>query len=193
MKLNRLAVPVGLAIALMAGSEQLLAQQDQGGGQRGQRGQGGPGGRGGFDPAEMQARVMQNIREQLVVKDDAEWKIIEARIVKVNEARREVGAGGGGMRMMFRRPGGDNQGQGGDQGGRRGGPGGFGGQQSAEEQALQKAIDSKATKDELKVVMAKYRESRKAKEAALEKAQDELKQVLSVQQEAIALAMGLIR
>ena len=142
-------------------------------------------GRGNFDPEQMRQRMMDNIREQMAVKDDAEWKILSERVQKVMDARREVGMGGGGMGRMFRRPGGDNQG---DQGGRRR----FGGEPSAEEQALQKAIDSKATKDELKAAMAKYREAKKGKEAKLQQAQDDLKKLLNVQQEALALDMGLV-
>jgi len=141
-------------------------------------------GRGNFDPEQMRQRMMDNIREQMGVKDDAEWKILSERIQKVMDARREVGMGGGGMGRMMRRPGGDQ----GDQGGRRR----FGGEPSAEEQALDKAIDSKASKDDLKAAMAKYREAKKAKEAKLLQAQDELKKVLNVQQEAVALAMSLV-
>jgi len=40
--------------------------------------------------------------------------------------------------------------------------------------------------------MEKYRAARKAKEATLEKAQADLKQVLSVKQEAVALSLGLL-
>jgi hypothetical protein len=101
------------------------------------------------------------------------------------DARREVGTGGGGFGRMFRRPGGDNGG-----GGRRGG--GFGGEPSAEQAALDKAIDSNASKDELKSAMAKVRTAKKDKEAKLTKAQDDLKKVLTVEQEAVALAMGLV-
>jgi hypothetical protein len=141
-------------------------------------------GRGNFDPEQMRQRMMDNIREQMAVKDDAEWKLLSERIQKVMDARRDIGFGGG-MRM-FRRPGGDNQGD-------RGGRGRGGAEPSAEEQALQKAIDSKATKEELKAAMAKYREAKTAKEAKLQQAQDELKKVLNVQQEAVALEMALVR
>lgn len=127
--------------------------------------------------------MMDNIREQFTVKDDAEWKLIEERVQKVMDTRREIGFGGSGMSRMFRRPGGDNDGD------RRRG---FGPEPSAEEQALEKAIDSKASKEELKSAMAKYRASRKDKEAKLTTAQEELKKVLNTQQEAVALSMGLV-
>lgn len=154
-------------------------------------------GRGNFDPEEMRQRMMDDLRERLEVKGDAEWKIIEARITKVNEARRQVGGGfaafarGGGFARGGR--GGDDQGQ----GGRGGGGGGanrarFGGDTSPETEALQKAIESNASADEIKAKLAKYREARKAKQAELTKAQEELRAVLSVKQEAIAVTRGLL-
>ena len=50
-------------------------------------------GRGNFDPEQMRARMMENYREKLEVKEDAEWKLIEGRITKVSDARREMGGG----------------------------------------------------------------------------------------------------
>lgn len=184
-RLNRWLAMAGIAAATSLTASNLVAQDNQPG--RGGRG-------GGFgDPAEFQARMMENIREQMKVKDDTEWKLIEGRIQKVMEARRDVGFGGGGMGRMFRRPGqGGPGGPGGDNAdaGRR--RGGFGGEPSAEQQALDKAIDSNAPKEELKSAMTKVRASRKEKEAKLAAAQEELKKVLSVEQEALALSMGLV-
>jgi hypothetical protein len=186
MKKNSQWLAAAGVAALMALSAGMLLAQDNpppggpGGRDRGGRGRGGFGG----DPAEFRQRMMDNIREQFGVKDDAEWKIIEERVQKVMDTRREVGFGGPGMSRMFRRPGGDNNG--GDR--RRG----FGPEPSAEEQALEKAIDSKASKEELKAAMAKYRAARKEKEARLTAAQEELKKVLNTQQEAVALSMGLV-
>jgi hypothetical protein len=181
MKLTSLVMTAGVAILMCLNTAQLQAQGRQGG-------QGGPPGqgRGNFDPDQMRQRMMEGVRAQFDVKNDAEWQIIEKRVNQVWEARRDVGAAGaGGMRMMARRPQGGDQPAG--QGARR-----FGGEPSAEEEALQKAIDSNASTAELKSAIAKYRESRKQKEAALEKAQQELKEVLNVKQEAVALSMGLI-
>jgi len=177
-----LAMTSVATMALLAASN-LLAQNNPppGGGPEDRRRHG----RGGFgDPTEMRQRMMDNIREQFSVKDDAEWKLIEERVQKVMDARRDIGFGGSGMSRMFRRPGGDNN----DRGDRRR----FGPEPSAEEQALEKAIDSKASKEELKSAMAKYRAAKKEKESKLSAAQDELKKVLSVQQEAVALSMGLV-
>jgi hypothetical protein len=61
-----------------------------------------------------------------------------------------------------------------------------------EAEALQKAIESKASKEELKAAMAKYREAREANQAKLRQAQEDLRKVLTLEQEAIALQMGLV-
>jgi len=153
----------------------------------------GPGGGGNFDPAEMRQRMMDRYKEMLDVKSDDEWKVIEPRIQKVTEARREVGFGGG-MRGMFgggRRGGGDNAQGGGDQGQRRGG-GMFGGQPSASATALQSALEAKAPTDQIKTKLEAYRDERKQKQAALQKAQEDLKKVLNVRQEAAAVLAGLL-
>ncbi len=57
-------------------------------------------------------------------------------------------------------------------------------------EALNRAIESKASASEIKAALAKYREARKAREAALQRAQEELRKVLTVRQEAIAVANG---
>jgi hypothetical protein len=167
----------------MASTGTTLAQQGGGGqGGQGQRGQ-----RGNFDPAQMQQRMMERYREQLEIKSDDEWKAIEPLVAKVNEARRDVGFGGMGRGMMGR-PGGQG-GPGGDaQGGRRG----FGGDPMPEMEALQKAIDSNASAAEIKSALTKVREARKAKEAKLAEAQDNLRKVLTAKQEAQAVMMGLM-
>lgn len=184
--------------SLVAVAPSSFAQQPPGGGGGGGGGQqgGGAGGgrggqRGGFDPAQMQERMMEMYRERLEITDDTEWKAIQPLVAKVGEARREVGSGFG--RNMFRPPGGGRGGDtaGGGNGGRRGGPGGFG-EPSAEEDALQKAIESKASAADIKAALAKVREAKKAKEAKLATAQDSLRKVLTVRQEAQAVLAGLL-
>jgi hypothetical protein len=136
------------------------------------------------------------MKEQFGVKDDAEWKLIMERVDKVNEARREVGGGRGMFGMMGRGgPGGGGPGgPGGDAGGQGGGRrGGFGGTPSPEAESLQKAIEANAPADEIKTKLAKYRASMKDKQAKLEKAQEDLRQVLSVKQEAQAVLIGLLK
>jgi hypothetical protein len=188
-KLNYLLALASVAAVLSLSAGRLSAQQPP-------QGQG----RGNFDPEQAWQRMMERYKEQLDVKSDDEWKVIEGRIEKVTQARREVGFGGGFGGMAFGRQGrgggggGNNAPQGADaQGGRRGGRGGFGFTPSPEAEALQKAIESKAPADELKAKLAKLREARKEKEAALEKAQEDLRKVLSVRQEAAAVLAGLLK
>lgn len=158
-----------------------------------QQGPGGGGGgrRGNFDPEEMRQRMMDGYKDALEVKGEDEWKVIQPRIQKILDARREVGFGGGMGRMMFGRGrGGDNQGGGADRqgGGRRG----FGGQQSAAATELEKAIESKASAETIKAKLEAYREDRQKKQANLEKAQEDLKKVLTLKQEASAVLAGLL-
>ena len=149
------------------------------------------------DPEEIRQRMAERMREQFGVTDDAEWKIIEGKIQKVTEARRAVGGGGfaamGGFGGRRGGPGGGGDGERGNRGGGEGRRGGFGGDPSPEREELQKAIDSKASADEIKTKLAKVREARKANEAKLEAAQEDLKKVLSVRQEAVAVMMGLVK
>ncbi len=145
-----------------------------------------------FDPEEMRQRMMDRYREQLEVKNDDEWKLLSERITKVSDARRDLGGPGGFGRGGFGRRGGDGApggGGGGNDGDRRRG---FGGEPNPDAEALQKAIDAKAPAEEIKAKLAKYRDSKKEKEAKLAKAQDELRKVLSVRQEASATLMGLL-
>jgi hypothetical protein len=189
--LKRVAL-TGAVTLLCLNVSQALAQQGGGGG-----GMGG-GGRGNFDPEQMRQRMMERYKEAFGITDEAGWKIIQEKITKVNEARREVGFGGG-MGMMGRRQGGPGGpgGPGGDQAGAAQG----GGQdrqrrpamdQNPEAEALQKAIEAKASDDELTKKMTAYRDSRKAKQAKLTAAQEDLRGLLTVRQQAVALQMGLV-
>jgi hypothetical protein len=181
-KLSQLMFVAGLATTLSLGTANLLGQDannaDQGGRRNRDRQGGGPGG-GNFDPEQMRARMMERVREQFGVKDDAEWKVISERIEKVSTARREMGGGMG----MF----------GGGRGGPGGGRGGFGGEPSPEATALRSAIENNASADDIKAKLAAYRESQKAKEAKLTKAQEDLRQVLTAKQEAAAVLAGYLK
>jgi hypothetical protein len=139
--------------------------------------------------AERRQRMMDGYRERIVVKSDSDWKDkIEPLVSKVADAQRETFGGGGfGFGRGGGRGGGGNNAQGGNAGGNRGG------QPNPEREALQKAIEDKAPEEELKAKLAKYRETRKAKEAALEKAQDDLRKALSPRQEAGAVLAGLLK
>jgi hypothetical protein len=69
----------------------------------------------------------------------------------------------------------------------------MGGGRGPESQALRKAVEDKASAEVLKAKMAAVREARKANEAKLQQAQDDLKAVLTTQQEAVAMLLGLVR
>jgi hypothetical protein len=155
---------------------------------------GGRGDRGNMSPQDMQARMLTALRDRLEVKDDEEWKVISDRVAKVIELRRTAGGPGG--PMMFGgfggRGGPPGGGQGGDGRGRggfgsRGGPGG-----NAELAALSTAVRDKLPDAEIKTRLERLRQSRKDSEARLSKAQEELRAVLSVRQEAIAVVFGLL-
>ena len=165
----RKLIMLGFAlVAMTLGNADLQAQG------RGQGGQGGPGGgRGNFDPAEMRARMMERYQEQLGFSD-AEFKAIQPLIEDVQTKQRDARGGRGGM--MF---------------GGRGGRGGRGGNQDAdpELEALQSAIESGSN---IEAKLAAFRAARDKKEADLKKAQDTLKSVLTVKQEAQAVLMGII-
>ena len=135
---------------------------------------------------------MDRYKEMLDINSDAEWNVIQPRIQKVMDARRDVGFGGG-MRGMFggrRGGGGGDNPPGGDQG--RGRAGGMFGQPSATAQALQSAIEAKAPTDQIKAKLDAHRADRKQKQEVLAKAQEDLKKVLNVRQEAAAVLAGLL-
>ncbi len=184
MKLNQQLMAAALSVAVGLGVNQAFAQNDGGNQPRRERPpgdqNGGDRGPRNFDPAEMQRQMMERTKERLEITDEGEWKAIEPLVQKVNEARMQTARG------MF----GGRGGRGGPGG--PGGPGGFGGQSNPAAEALQKAIDSKASKAEMKAALAKYIESRKAKQAELEKAQAALRAVLTPRQEAIAALNGLL-
>lgn len=177
MKVSQILATAAVATVLSLTTTNLCAQQDQGGGRRGP---------GNFDPAQFRERMMERVKENLEITDDTEWKAIQPLVQKVMDARMAAMSGMGRGMMGGPRRGGDN---GGDQGQRRGG---MFGQPNPDAEALQRAVDSKASTTELKTAIAKYNESRKTKQAELEKAQADLRKVLSVRQEALATLNGLL-
>lgn len=207
MKLNRMITLCAMTAALALSVGDIFAQdngggngggnggQGQNGGRRNRQG-GGPGGGGGggnFDPAAMQQRMMDNVKDQLEFTNETDWTAVQPLVQKVMDARRDVGAGGG-MRALFggRNRGGNN---GGDQaGGNNNRPrgGGMFGQPSPEQEALQKALDDNAPAAQIKDLLAKYKASKVAKQAKLEAAQADLKKVLTSKQEAQAYLLDLV-
>jgi hypothetical protein len=196
----------GLSVAALA--QDTKAGSDAQGGRRRNGGtaeagadRGGRGDRGNLSPQDMQARMLSALRERLEVTDDEEWKVISDRVAKVVELRRTTGGAGG--PMMFGGfggrggpPGGGQGGPGGAAGGDARGRGGFAGRGgpggNAELAALSTAVRDKLPDAEIKSRLERLRQSRKDSEARLSKAQEELRAVLSVRQEATAVVFGLL-
>ena len=155
--------------------------RNRGGGQNGDQQGGGRGGFGNMSPEERAKFFADRTKEQLEITDETEWKALEPLVTKVNDARMAAFAGGRGF--------GGRGGRGGDQGGGGNFPGA---PANLERDALQKAIDAKAPNAELKAALDKYAASRKAKQAELEKAQANLRKVLTPRQEALAALNGLL-
>ncbi len=155
----------------------------------GQAGFGGQGrfGRGNFgDPAQRQQMMMDRLKQQLEITDEAEWKAIEPLIQKVSDIQRQMM--GDRMRGFFgprRAP--DSNDQNRDQNRRN-----LFGQASPEAEALQRAIDGKASSTEMKAAITKFVEARKTRQAELEKAQANLRKVLTVKQEAVLTLDGML-
>lgn len=134
----------------------------------------------------MRQRMSAALKEQFKVENDEEWALISERITKVQELRRSTMGGGGFMgRPIGGPPAGDNAGS------RFRGPMSAGAT-SPEAQALSAAIRNNATSADLKARLERLRESRKQNEAKLAAAQDELRAVLDLRQESIAVLMGLL-
>ena len=134
--------------------------------------------RGGLNPQDMMARL----RERLEITDDEEWKVVSERLNKVMELRRTGGGFGG---FGGRGPqGGNADTNGGNRGGR--------GASTPEMAALQSAVRDNLPEAEIKSRLERLREVRKENDAKLVKAQEELRAVLSLKQEANAVMFGLL-
>jgi hypothetical protein len=153
--------------------------QPPGNNQRGRRQR-----QGNVDPT--QRGSADRYRDRLEITDDAEWKAIQPRIQKVLDARAALDAGRRGTFDRGNRPGSDRT-QTTDQNARKGSA-----PVNPAAETLQKAITEKASASDLKAAAAQFVASRKAKQADLEKAQEELRMVLTQRQESIAMLAGLL-
>lgn len=174
----------------------------------------GGGGRGGgfnIDATQVRQAIFDALRQQMEVTNDDDWKVINDQVQKVYDATLTANNNNQGttklltlvMANLF----------GGGQGGFGGGPGGGAGmgggrgnrggngmaallggntQPLPEEDALQRSIDNKASATELRAAIDKLTAARKAQRAKLQKAQDDLRQLLTVRQEAILCSLGLL-
>jgi len=213
----RRKVVLGLAVCIVA---MLLVSQSfsaAGGGGRGGRGGGQRGQRPGAgtedrNPEQMRARMQemmdQRMKEQLGITGDDEWKVIQPRLQKVQELSRQANAGGrmamfggrggqGGRGQGGRGQGGRGQGGGPGQGGEAGArPGATDRELSAVEKAAQVLQDLLATEspkaDDIKAKLTAYRTVKETAKKDLAKAQQDLKQIVTVKQEATLVLMGML-
>ena len=202
----------GLAACILA---MLLVSQSfsAAGGEGGQGGRGArPGGEGAQpsdrgpvdrNPEQMRARMQemmnQRMKEQLGITGDDEWKVIQPRLQKVQDLSRQVSPGGRmgtfGGRGMVGGPGGRGQGP-----GQGPGPDARGTTPDRElstvEKAAQELQDLLATEapkaDDIKAKLTAYRTAREKAKTDLAKAQEELKQAVTIRQEAALVLMGML-
>lgn len=182
-----------LAIAGMVIAQPQAGQRGQRGGQRGQRGPGQRGGFGDRNPEEMrrmiEERIAERMKEQLEITDE-EWKVLQPRMRKVMELTQQTrgpgGRGPGGPGGMFGRPGGPRPGGDGNQG-----------QPQNEVQkandALRSLLDGENPSAEgIKAKLTALRNAREKAKQELTKAQQELRQLLTLKQEARLVLMGFM-
>lgn len=173
------ALVVSQAISQDAGGGAAPGGKGAPGGGRGGPGRGAPGG-GNFDPAAMRQAQLDRIKTQLGATDE-EWKALSPKVEKVLQAQRDARAGG----RSF------------------GGRGGAGGQPApttqpqspvaAANDALNKVLENKdASAEQIKTALTALREAKAKAKAELEKAQKDLRELLTVRQEALLVADGML-
>ena len=142
---------------------------------RGNRDRGERGNRGNFDRSQIMERIMERYRENLGISV-AEWKVVQPKVQAVMDNRI---SGVSGMMSMF--------------GGSRRGRGGDSSTEKTPTSELRDLLEKEnPAKGEIKAKLAAYRADRKAREAKLKKAQEDLRQLLTLKQEAQAVLSGLL-
>ena len=196
----RRRIVVGLTVCILA---LLLVSQSfsaagarEGRGDRGQRPPQERAGQMQRDPAQMQRMMTERMKGQLGAGDE-EWKVIQPRLQKVMELRQQVNAPGRGMmfggRGQAMGPGGRGQAE-----GQRTRPGT--GQPQREPSAVEKTTqelqkllaDETAKPEQIKVKLTALRTAKEKAQKDLAIAQKELKQNLTVKQEAILVLSGYL-
>jgi hypothetical protein len=155
-----------------------LAMAQQGGPPGGRRG-------GRWDPEQMRQRIQERFREMLGA-DDEEWTVIGPRLERVQTLQWQQRAGG--MGFMFGRGGRGRFGPPGeDEAERELSP-----VQAAAEQLNETLENEDATADQIKERLTAYRQAREEARQELAEAQEELREVLTVRQEAQLVLVGLL-
>ena len=147
--------------------------------QRGQRSEAGIRRGGGFDRTAMRQRMMKRMQEQMGIPEK-EWAIIEPRLSKVMELSQSAYERG----MMFRRM----------RGGRRT-PDIENAEGPIEKaaQSLQETLENETVStDEIKSKLRVLRSAREKAQQELAKAQQDLREVLTIKQEAQLVMMGML-
>lgn len=175
--------PAAVSVGVGQGAEALAAATWGGGGLGG-------GGLGGMFMSP--AQQLEQLRADMDVTDDAEWDALQRYIQKVIDARAVVDADAvrGGLGMMGMGGGGGFGGAGGPGGGRGGMAGGN--TMSPELQAVQRAVTGNASAEDLRAVLDKLAAVRKQHRAALEKAQHDLREIVTIRQEGILTLNGYL-
>ena len=159
------AVFAGVTVDISA--QERDRNRDRGNRDRGERGQ--------WDRSHIMERIMDRYRENLGFSV-AEWKVVQPKVQAVMDNRI---SGASGMMSMF---GGSRRGRGGDS--------------STEKTPTSELRDllekDDASKGDIKAKLAAYRADRKAREAKLKKAQEDLGQFLTIKQAAQAVLAGLL-
>jgi hypothetical protein len=169
--LGAISMPVMGQAAGNGGGAPQASQPGQGQGQQGGR---------RFDPAQMRQRMLDNLKEQLGASDD-EFAALQPKIEKVMTAERNLNAG---RMRMFR--------------GRRGGNNNQDNQQATspvetKAKDLQDTLDNKDAKpDDIKAKLDALRDAKSKAKDELTGAQKDLKDVLTLRQEAVLVEMGLL-
>ena len=153
----------------------------------------GPGGP-QFDPAQMRQMMEQRMQEMLGATAE-EWKVLGPRVMKVQELARQSGGGPGVMfGPMGRRGAGGPGGPGSDRIGGRGMPMN---RELTEVEKIQEELqtlleNTTTTPEQIKQQVTKLRAAREKARQELAKAQQDLRQILTVRQEAQLILMGML-
>ena len=174
--MNKLIRSLSLLVvtAVFAGfTVDISAQERDRNRDRGNRERGGE--RGQWDRSQIMERIMDRYRENLGFSV-AEWKVVQPKVQAVMDNRI---SGASGMMSMF--------------GGSRRGRGGNSSTEKTPTSELRDLLEKeKPAKGEIKAKLAAYRADRKAREAKHKKAQEDLRQLLTIKQEAQAVLAGLL-
>ncbi len=182
-----------LIVAFVAVAQMPLVAQDAGDRtQRSERSDRGDRQRGNFDREAMIQRMSEMMKQRLDASDE-EWEVIQPRLMKVQQLERENRAGFG---RAFGRFGNRSRGGDDDRGARQGGDEGGDRELSVvaqKSQALRQVLENEnADTEAIKSALEELRVARKAHEAEVEQARQELREVLTLRQEAVLVAMGTL-